>query len=138
MSNDEDIARLERLFAAILGEARARPAFARQLAAALGEGAAATAAEAAPATAGPGTARGRRPPFDADAFSVVAILQQEGEAALLARLNAYDSTVELRAIAQAQHLSLAGVPRRATAMQLRQAIVAAAAARTAGRLSAAS
>lgn len=76
------------------------------------------------------------PAFDPYAFSVIVALKREGPAGLMARLGAIASVERIRALADAQHIALAGDP--ATIEEARAALVAGAAARLSDRLAAAS
>lgn len=76
------------------------------------------------------------PPFDPYAFSVAALLKREGPEGLRARLSAISAAADLLALAEAQHLSL---PDGLTAADaIRDAMIASAEARLAGRRAAAS
>jgi hypothetical protein len=88
---------LKRIFAVLLAEAESNPGLARRLAAAIGE------PRAAPASAPRRQASPAAPPVHA-----VNILRQHGEAALRGRLEQIKAVAELKAVAAASGLVLAG------------------------------
>jgi hypothetical protein len=124
---------LERLFGVILDEARRRPDFAHRL------------VDALPVSAVARIEKSARPQpakytFNPNAFSLVAVLQTQGEDGLLRQLNPIDRKERLREIAKAQHIPLTGkaAQRKATLGEIRAALVRGAKARLAGREAAAS
>lgn len=88
---------LEKIFAVILEEARLRPDFAERLIAALPTAAIARIEK-------PKRDRKPKPGIDPNSFSLVAIMQTEGEAAVRRRLNPLQRKQDVRAIAEAQHI----------------------------------
>lgn len=123
---------LERLFRVVLEEARARPEFAERLISAL--------PKAAIVKVERTQAKKKRDNFDPNAFSLVAVLEREGEKGLRQRLNPFRSKDKLRAIAEAQHIPLNEAARRskATVKDIRDAIIEGVKFRIADRLAAAS
>jgi len=88
---------LENLFSVILDEARKRPDFAEKLLSALPQGAIARIER-------PERTTTTRASFDPNSFSLVAVMQTEGETGLRRRLNPLQRKQDIRAIAEAQHI----------------------------------
>ncbi|MFP3921500.1 MAG: hypothetical protein ACLFPA_11520 [Dichotomicrobium sp.] len=88
---------LARIFEVVLEEARHRPEFAEKLLKALPSGAIAQIEK-------PQKTRESKPGFDPNAFSLVAVMQTEGETGLRRRLNPLQRKQDLRALAEAQHI----------------------------------
>jgi len=88
---------LAQIFDIVLEEARQRPEFAERLVNALPQGAIARIDK-------PQKARKPKSGSDPNAFSLVAVMQTEGETGLRRRLNPIQRKQDLRAMAEAQHL----------------------------------
>ncbi len=124
---------LKRLFDVIIEEAAQRPDFAEKLVSVLPTSAIARIEK-------PAKTSRQKKAFNPDAFSLVALLQTQGEDGLKRQLNPIDRKQQLREIARAQHIPLTGTAasKRATLEQIRAALISGAKARLAGRQAAAS
>lgn len=125
---------LEKIFAVVLDEARQRPEFAEKLVASLPSGAIARIEKAAPT-------RKAKPAFDPNGFSLVAVMQNEGEAGVKRRLNPLQRKQDLRSIAEAQHIPVNRerfYSKKSTLQVLKEELIAGTKARIANRMAAAS
>lgn len=120
---------LERLFAVVIAEAKARPQFAAKLISALPQ-------EAVVRIEKPQVRK--QPGFDPNSFSLVAVFESEGERGLRQRLNALKNKQQFRNLAAAQHIAIESAVFKKSLARIKDALVEGVKLRIGNRLAAAS